>query len=232
MEKCRTAREAALAALVTRAELAPEAARHVAECAACRAELSDLKHLWQDLGRLPAPTVAIPDAERVWLLARSQPEPGRIHMRRTNFIAALFACLLAGGLTGYVLKPAAPAEPAQAAAPASAGNMFLLLLHEAPELNQQFTADQMTGIVKEYTAWAGRLSSENRLVSAEKLRDDKGRWLAPSGPLTPAQGNDMVSGFFLIRARDYDEALELARQSPHLKYGGTIEVRAIENTGA
>src|SRR5262245_45444986 len=143
MENCRTAREAALDALVTRAELPPDVARHLAQCSACRAELSDLKHLWQDLGRLPAPSAATPAPERVWQLARSQPEPGRIHMRKTNFVAALFACLLAGALAGYVVRPTAPAPEATAQ---HDGNMFLLLLHETPEQSQQFTADQMAGI--------------------------------------------------------------------------------------
>jgi hypothetical protein len=31
-------------------------------------------------------------------------------------------------------------------------------------------------------------------------------------------------GFFLIRARDEEEALGVARGSPHLRYGGRIEV--------
>jgi hypothetical protein len=68
------------------------------------------------------------------------------------------------------------------------------------------------------------------LVSAEKLRDEAGRWLAPGGATVRPAGRELVTGFFVIRARDYDHALELARQSPHLKYGGTIEVRAIEST--
>jgi hypothetical protein len=43
----------------------------------------------------------------------------------------------------------------------------------------------------------------------------------PGGPLGE------MSGFFLIRANDRDEALAVARTHPHLRYGGSIEVREI-----
>lgn len=223
MSECQTAREAALDALVTGSDLPAAARRHLNECMACRAELRDMHALWQDLGRLPTPIATIPSAEQAWRLAHSQPEPGRILMRKTHLIAALFACLLLGGLAGYALQSRTPV------AADAKGSTFLLLLHEAAASDAQYTAAQMNAIVGEYRDWADRLNLENRLVSAEKLRNDS-RWLAPDGKLTAVDRPEIVSGFFLLRARDYDEAMELARTSPHLKYGGTIEVRAIENT--
>jgi hypothetical protein len=36
-----------------------------------------------------------------------------------------------------------------------------------------------------------------------------------------------ISGYFLVQVPDADAALDAARRSPHLKYGGTIEIRAI-----
>jgi hypothetical protein len=40
----------------------------------------------------------------------------------------------------------------------------------------------------------------------------------------------MPAGYFVIRARDYAEATELARSSPHFRYGGAIDIRAIDPT--
>jgi len=34
-----------------------------------------------------------------------------------------------------------------------------------------------------------------------------------------------LGGYYTIRAADYDEAVKLALQHPHLDYGGTIELR-------
>ena len=36
-----------------------------------------------------------------------------------------------------------------------------------------------------------------------------------------------VSGYFLVRAESLAQAERLAAESPHLKYGGTVVVRAV-----
>ena len=38
----------------------------------------------------------------------------------------------------------------------------------------------------------------------------------------------LVSGFFIVRAADDPAAIAIARESPHLRYGGSILVRRIE----
>jgi hypothetical protein len=98
------------------------------------------------------------------------------------------------------------------------------------QAHEQVTAAQMDSIVGEYRARAMRLRDDQKLVGAEKLRDEAGRWLDPSGKLTLSEPDEHVSGYFVVRAQDYDAAVVIARASPHLKYGGTIEVRAIQNT--
>ncbi|MAG58508.1 MAG: hypothetical protein CMJ83_19645 [Planctomycetes bacterium] len=39
-----------------------------------------------------------------------------------------------------------------------------------------------------------------------------------------------IGGYFVLRARDYDEALQLVGDCPHLAEGGWIELRRIEGT--
>jgi hypothetical protein len=41
-----------------------------------------------------------------------------------------------------------------------------------------------------------------------------------------------MGGYYAIRAASYEDAVEIARGCPHLDYGGTIEVRAIDMLGA
>ena len=40
----------------------------------------------------------------------------------------------------------------------------------------------------------------------------------------------MIGGLFTIKAADYDEAVEISKECPHLKYGGRVELREIEPT--
>ena len=42
-----------------------------------------------------------------------------------------------------------------------------------------------------------------------------------------AEDKEIIGGFFVVDARDYDEAVSVAKGCPHLDFG-TIEVREIE----
>jgi hypothetical protein len=63
-------------------------------------------------------------------------------------------------------------------------------------------------------------------VSAEKLRDGA-RVLEGNEPAASGAG---PQGFFLVRARDLDEAEAIARACPHLRHGGRVAVQAVEPT--
>jgi len=111
---------------------------------------------------------------------------------------------------------------------------FLLLLHETPADFAALSPQQIQSIIEEYSAWAETLRREERLVDSHKLKDDGGRHLArrdgrlqvTDGPY--AEAREVVGGYFLLRAKGYDEAARLAEGCPHLKYGGRIEIRQID----
>jgi hypothetical protein len=73
----------------------------------------------------------------------------------------------------------------------------------------------------EYGAWAMALRRAGRQVSGERLSD--AAWSAG----VPAADPLPLRGFFIIRARDSVEALDLARAHPHTR-DGTIVVRPID----
>ena len=98
-----------------------------------------------------------------------------------------------------------------------------MLLREAPPTPMPDSA--MRAIVAEYAAWARGLGADGRLVLAEKLADDGGRVLRAS----PDARADVISGLFVVRARDYAEAERIARESPHVRHGGVIELRRIDD---
>jgi hypothetical protein len=85
--------------------------------------------------------------------------------------------------------------------------------------------------VSEYRAWAGRLRSSGALVLAEKLADEPIVIHARDGVIRPERSSaDEVGGFFLIQVADSAEADRIVRECPHLKYGGTVQLRKIEPT--
>lgn len=44
-------------------------------------------------------------------------------------------------------------------------------------------------------------------------------------------GSDVVAGFYILNAKDIDEALDLARKDPSILTGGGVEVRPVHSGG-
>ena len=92
-----------------------------------------------------------------------------------------------------------------------------------------------TELVTEYSAWAaalrerGRLETGEQLAAAEILLEGQAGTIVV-GERGPAAEAAALTGLFVIRAASESEALSIARTCPHLKYGGTIAVRAIVGT--
>lgn len=106
---------------------------------------------------------------------------------------------------------------------------FMLVLRPLPAP----TAGAEGERVREYSAWA-REARRAGLIGGEKLKDEArvlravGDRLDVAAASDEAEAGSGVSGYFIVRARDYDHAVSIARDCPHLKHGGTIEVRQIE----
>lgn len=168
-------------------------------------------------------------ARRDGLLAPATPEPRTVTPWGRLAAAAILA-LLAFGLGywvawGTVLAPDTEKSPVE-------GDVYALLLRET-DSSAPTDPEENRRLVSEYGAWAREMARAGILVDGEKL--DVG------GVVLDASGEDFerrpwsrepkfLGGFFLIRAGSYDEAAEISRSCPHLKYGGEIEIRRIEGT--
>ncbi len=114
---------------------------------------------------------------------------------------------------------------------------FMLLLHESPSDFSNVSAEEMQKIIGEYTAWRRKIEAEGKFTGGEKLKDEGGRHISMrngvervvDGPYTEAK--EVMGGYFIIKAANYDEAVETSKGCPHLKYGGWIEVREVEQLG-
>jgi hypothetical protein len=219
---------------------------HLDGCQTCRADELELRALWSDLGRLPLPEPRVDAASRfATALSHTVPDDaapvlppaapaslhrtGRNRVRRLAVPAALAAAILTGVVLGRALAASGDQPGPVGSDPRS---QFLLLLHERPA-TRAIAPEELPGVVAEYAAWARELQREGVLVAAEKLTDEPGRWIlrgpdgiqARTGTASAAGG---IGGYFVIAADSYDDAVRIARECPHLRYGGEIEVRAIE----
>jgi hypothetical protein len=111
---------------------------------------------------------------------------------------------------------------------------FMLFLHENPSDFSGYSPEEMQKIIEKYSAWAEQMAQSGKLAGSHKLKDEPGRVVARKGSQTIvrdgpySETKEMIGGFFMLEARDYREAEELARGCPHLEYGGRIEIREVD----
>jgi hypothetical protein len=114
---------------------------------------------------------------------------------------------------------------------------FMLFLWSDVTAAPDLSPEEMQAFVQEYVAWTEKMRAEGRLVASQRLSDvrtDPGRSLTGTGaafavtdkPLPETK--EVVGGFYQIEARDYAEAVQIARGCPHLRgRRARIEIREV-----
>lgn len=111
---------------------------------------------------------------------------------------------------------------------------FLCLAYEEEQKLHDLTETEWQSLRKETLDYVERLKRSNRLVlthplqsatTASMVRMRDGALSVTDGPF--AETKEQIGGFFLIEARDRDEAIEIASKWPSARIG-SIEVRPIE----
>lgn len=111
---------------------------------------------------------------------------------------------------------------------------YILFLHQDLDRPRPSSPDEAMAMFKAYRDWADKMRAEGRHKGGEKLTDDAGRVLRPNGKSASvtdgpyAESKEVVGGFFVISAKNYDEACAIAQTCPHIQFGGRIEVRQID----
>jgi hypothetical protein len=102
---------------------------------------------------------------------------------------------------------------------------FLLILKGDGMSN--LSPDEMQRLLMDYKAWVKELGEQyvtgQRLQSSGAVLKDKGD-IVTDGPFL--EPKEMIAGFYLIKAKDQQEANLIASRSPHLGLY-TIEVRPL-----
>ncbi len=99
---------------------------------------------------------------------------------------------------------------------------FLLLLYDDPTVYQKLSPSEMQETLGRYMAWG----KKPFVKGGQRLADDPGRVMrgkqVTDGPYSETK--EVLAGYYAIEAGNYDQAVQLTRDHPHLDFG-TIEVR-------
>ena len=108
---------------------------------------------------------------------------------------------------------------------------YLLLFRGGDSAAQQ-SPEGFQQHMQRWMAWMGELSSKGKFVGAQPLTNT-GRQLKGTGRLLSdgpfMEGKEMVGGYLICKAADYNEAVELSKDCPVLEFSdGIVEIREIQ----
>jgi hypothetical protein len=106
---------------------------------------------------------------------------------------------------------------------------FMFIFRGAAD-QYQFSPEEMQKHMHKWFTWVEELKAKNIYVSGEALTPEgktvKGaKSLVTDGPF--AESKELVGGFFVIKAKSYEEATEIAKGCPDLPLDGSVEVREV-----
>jgi len=226
--------------------LTPAIEQHVQQCPSCQDDLREFARVWLAIDQLGVPKLGreqatdmldrLHEARAAGSTILSWPRILRGRIRRT---ALATAAVLIAAFVGAVISRtpvALRAFPLQSQSNTrdstllgrteAGGGLYLFLLHRPDQLPELARGPR-------YQEWADTLESSNRLVRAGALSTFDGWIITGQPPRMRAERRPIaageIEGFFLIAARDSLDVIDAARISPHLGFGGAIEVRRVIN---
>jgi len=108
-------------------------------------------------------------------------------------------------------------------------SQFLLLLYDDPTGWAKLSPEEMQKATQKYMAWTQKpITKDSKRLAADpgkviRVKDGKPR--VTDGPYSETK--EVLGGYYLIEAANYDEAVKLALEHPHAEYGNTIEIREL-----
>lgn len=113
---------------------------------------------------------------------------------------------------------------------------FMMILVHAPDTYARLTPEQRQATMERYGAWSEAFRANGHWVASEKLAEEGGKRVSKSaGKLTVVDGpfseaKEIVGGFIVFRAENYEQAAALIRDCPFLE-DGRIELRQTDPMG-
>jgi len=114
---------------------------------------------------------------------------------------------------------------------------YLCLIYDEEKKLEALTKAEMDGLMSEYFAFTREITASGHYLggndlqpvrNASTVRVRNGKVSATDGPF--AETKEQLGGYYLVDARDLNEAIQIASRIPSARLG-SIEVRPIQEHG-
>ena len=107
---------------------------------------------------------------------------------------------------------------------------FLFVFRNDYKAQLKASPEEMQAVMKQWMDWIGGIAAQNKLT-------DKGNRLGFGGKVVRSNDfvtdgpfadlKEIVSGYIIVKAENFDEAAEMSKGCPILNIGGSVEVREV-----
>lgn len=108
-------------------------------------------------------------------------------------------------------------------------NEFLLLFRrDFKTKDSQPSPEELQAHLSRWREWFRNLEAQDRLARPLQPWEGTGKVLKHDKSVTDgpyAEIKESIGGFIVIKASDYEDALEIAKAAPILELGGSVEIR-------
>lgn len=107
---------------------------------------------------------------------------------------------------------------------------FMLMLRAEKIDFALYSPDDYQKLLADFDRWNNGMIEKGSLIASASLRTGEGKTIrgervVKDGPYSEAK--EVVTGFFVVRAENYEKAVEIGSGCPFLTRGGSVEVRLI-----
>jgi hypothetical protein len=112
---------------------------------------------------------------------------------------------------------------------------YMLLVRDDVAGYGKYSHDELKGLIDKMHAWMDKLRKAGVHRGGEKLEDEPGKTVRLNGDRLIVDGpyaevKELIGGYVIVEAADYDEAVEIGKECPALHYASVLDIRQVANT--
>ena len=98
---------------------------------------------------------------------------------------------------------------------------YMLVLYE----DESFTPGEPQAMFEEYSKWMTAIYEQGIAIDGQEMKPASIMLSSETTQTVKRAEGKTVGGYFVLKAKSLEQAVAIARDSPHLKYGGVVEVK-------
>lgn len=115
---------------------------------------------------------------------------------------------------------------------------YMLLIYDDEKVFAKMSEQERGSIFKQYGEFTEGIRKSGAFLAgaplqpvstATTVRSKNGKTVSMDGPF--AETKEQLGGYYIVNAKDLDEAISIAARVPSVRLGGAIEVRPIMEMG-